>query len=220
MNDSRPFRVVVADDHRISRAYFEMTVQNDARCELAASFSSASDALNYCLANRVDLVIMDILMRTGIDGLTAAQRIKERRPQIKIILATSTAETIWEDNARMIGVESFWYKEYSEEPLTDVINRTINGESIYPDEPVNPDFGNVKRVDLTSRDLDVLRELSHGCTNDEIAAKLGISVNTVRTHIQNILNKTGFKNRLALVVNVASLGIVVSDERRMRVNSE
>ena len=80
--------------------------------------------------------------------------------------------------------------------------------------------GNVKRVDLTSRDLDVLRELSHGCTNDEIAAKLGISVNTVRTHIQNILNKTGFKNRLALVVNVASLGIVVSDERRMRVNSE
>ena len=70
------------------------------------------------------------------------------------------------------------------------------------------------RVSLTERDLEVLRELTLGYTNEVIAERLNISVNTVRAHIQNMLNKTGFKNRLALAVNAASLGIVVSDETR------
>ncbi len=220
MSKGSAYKVVVTDDYRISRAFFEMLVQSDSRYELAASFSFAEDAVEYCKHNRADLVIMDILMRSGIDGLTAAERIKQLQPKVKIILATSIAESIWEDNARLIGVESFWYKEYSEEPLIDVMNRTMAGESVYPKAPVNIDFGNIKRVNLTARDLDVLRELTHGYTNDEIAARLGISVNTVRTHIQNMLNKTGFKNRLSLVVNAASLGIVVSDERRRRGEGE
>ena len=211
----KPFRVVVADDYRISRTFFEMMVQSNDRYELTASFASAMDAAEYCLHNKVDLVIMDVLMRTGIDGLTAAQRIKKQRPDIKIILATSTAESLWEDNARLIGVESFWYKEYSKEPLIEVMDRTVAGESVYPEAPANVRLGDVKRVNLTERDLDVLRELTHGYTNEEIADKLGISVNTVRTHVRNMLMKTGYKNRLSLVVNAATLGIVVNDERRM-----
>ena len=211
---SKPYKVVVADDYRISRTFFEMMVQSNDDYRLEASFASAMDAAEYCLRHPVDLVIMDILMRTGVDGLTAAQHIKKERPETKIILATSTAEALWEDNARMIGVESFWYKEYSEEPLTDVMDRTMAGESVYPNKPVDVSLGDVKRVNLTERDLDVLRELTHGYTNEEIADKLGISVNTVRTHIRNMLTKTGFKNRLSLVVNAATLGIVVNDERR------
>ena len=210
----KPYKVVVADDYRISRTFFEMMVQSNDCYELTASFASALDAAEYCAHNKVDLVIMDVLMRTGIDGLTAAQQIKKQRPEIKIILATSTAESLWEDNARMIGVESFWYKEYSKEPLIEVMNRTMAGESVYPESPANVRLGDIKRVNLTERDLDVLRELTHGYTNEEIADKLGISVNTVRTHVRNMLMKTGYKNRLSLVVNAAMLGIVVNDERR------
>ena len=210
----KTYKVVIADDYRISRSFFEMMVQSHGDFEVAASFASAFDAAEYCARNQVDLVIMDMLMRTGVDGLTAAQRIKEQRPEMKIILATSTAETLWEDNARMIGIESFWYKEYSKEPLTEVMERTMAGESVYPDAPADVSLGDVKRVNLTERDLDVLRELTHGYTNEEIAEKLGITVNTVRTHVRNMLNKTGFKNRLSLVVNAATLGIVVNDERR------
>ena len=136
-------------------------------------------------------------MRSGIDGLTAARQIKEQRPQIRIILTTSTPEAEWEEKAREIGVESFWYKEYSDESLIEVMDRTLAGEKVYPQKPVNIEIGNVKRVELTKRDLDILRELTLGYTNEEIAERLHISVNTVRTHIQNMLNKTGFKNRLA-----------------------
>lgn len=208
------YQVVVADDYRVSRTFFEMMVQSDERFALASSFAAAQDAVEYCRENPVDLVIMDVMMRTGIDGLTAARQLKEQNPDIKIIITTSTAETLWEDKAYEIGVESFWYKEYSDESLTEVMERTVAGERVYPKKPVDIELGNVKRVSLTERDLDVLRELTLGYTNEVIADRLGVSVNTVRTHIQNMLNKTGFKNRLALVVNAASLGIVVSDETR------
>lgn len=208
------YRVVVVDDYRISRTFFEMMVQSDERYALANSFSNAQDAVAYCSENPVDLVIMDVMMRMGIDGLTAAGQIKAQNPDIRIILATSTAESAWEDMAREIGVESFWYKEYSDESLIKVMNRTVAGEKVYPKKPVDIELGSVMRVSLTERDLEVLRELTLGYTNEVIAERLNISVNTVRAHIQNMLNKTGFKNRLALAVNAASLGIVVSDETR------
>lgn len=208
------YKVVVVDDYRISRTFFEMMVQSNEHYALEKSFSNAQDAVAYCCENPVDLVIMDVMMRVGIDGLTAAGQIKAHDPGIRIILVTSTAESSWEDRAREIGVESFWYKEYSDESLIEVMNRTVAGEKVYPKKPVDIELGSVMRVALTERELDVLRDLTLGYTNEVIAERLNISVNTVRAHIQSMLNKTGFKNRLALAVNAASLGIVVSDETR------
>ena len=207
-------RVIVADDFRISRTFFEMLIKDDSNYVLMASFSEARDAAAYCMDHDVDLVILDILMRSGPDGLAAAEQIKRARPEVKIILATSTTESVWEEIARRIGVESFWYKAYSEAPLLEVLNRTMAGESVYPEKPVDVDFGKAKRVDLTPRDLDVLRELMRGLSNEEIAARLDISINTVRTHVQNMLAKTGFKNRLSLVVNAARLGIVAAEHSK------
>ena len=212
MAGSQIFKVVVADDYRVSRLFLETQVRDNERCKLSASFSNADSAGEYCSAHSVDLVIMDVLMRRGSDGIAAAARIKENDPGIKIILATSTAEIGWIDRARQIGVESFWYKEYSEESLADVIARTLDGESVYPDSAPRVAIGKTVSVALTRRDLDVLREMMLGLTNEEVAERLDISVNTVRTHVQNILNKTGFKNRLELIVHAASLGIVVNGQ--------
>lgn len=145
------YQVVVVDDYRISRTFFEMMVQNDVRYALTGSFSNAGDAVAFCLNHPVDLVILDVMMRTGIDGITAARKIKEQKSQIRIILATSTAEAAWEDDAREIGVESFWYKEYSEESLSEVIERTIAGEHVYPHNPVDIKLGNTNRVELSDR---------------------------------------------------------------------
>ena len=74
------YRVVVTDDYRISRTFFEMMVQSDTRFVLAASFSNAQSTIEYCMENPVDLIIMDVLMRTGVDGITAAQQIKAEKP--------------------------------------------------------------------------------------------------------------------------------------------
>ena len=134
---------------------------------------------------------------------------------MKIILATSMAETEWIEKARRAKVESFWFKEYSVVSLTEVMDRTMAGESVYPNSLPNPAFGATVKADLSERELAVLRELTRNGTNEEIAQRLGVSANTVRTHIQHMLEKTGFRNRIDLAVNAKTLGLVVHEDDRI-----
>ena len=207
-------RVVVVDDQYLARGFFENTVHMADGYELAASFSGAEQAIVFCDEHPVDLVIIDVLMRHGLDGLTCARSIKASHPEIRIILTTSTAEAEWIDKSKKAGIDSFWFKEYSKDSLNNVMDRTVRGESVYPDSPPNPEFGDAWKEDLTDRELEVLRELTRNYTNDEIAQRLHISVNTVRNHVQNMLEKTGFRSRIDLAVNAKVLGLVVHEEDR------
>lgn len=212
MNDR--IRVVVADDQNISRGFFEMYVRAAIRYELLAGLRTAGDAAAYVDAHETDLLILDVMMQDGMDGLTAAEAIKRKHPEIRIILTTSASETSWEEKARAIGIESFWYKEYDSHSLIEITDRTMNGESVYPGDAPRVPFGAVTRADLTDRELDVLRELTGSLTNEEIAERLNISANTVKRHIQNIMEKTGFESRLDLAMNAKALGLVVHDSDR------
>lgn len=207
--------VVVVDDQNISRGFFEMYVRAATDYELIAGLRTATEAVEFVDTHKTDLLILDVMMQDGIDGLTAAKLIKEKHPEIKIIIATSTSETSWEQQAKEIGVESFWYKEYDEHGILEIMERTMNGESVYPGDAPKVPFGKVTRADLTERELEVLRELTASLTNEEIAEKLNISVNTVKRHLQNIMDKTGFESRLELAMNARSLGLVVSDSERL-----
>lgn len=211
---SRKTRVVVADDQNISRSFFEIYVRAAAGYELLSGFRTAQEASDYLNEHEADLLILDVMMQEGIDGLTAAAQIKKKRPAVKIILTTSMSETSWEEKAREIGVESFWYKEYDERSILEIMDRTMAGESVYPGDAPKVPFGKITRAELTDRELEVLRELTSSLTNEEIADKLCISVNTVRRHLQNIMEKTGFESRLDLAMNAKSLGLVVSDRDR------
>ena len=207
-------KVVVVDDQNISRAFFEMYVRASTSYELAAAFRTAEEAVRYTEEHPVDLLILDIMMKNGMDGLTAAERIKEKHPEVRIVLTTSASETSWEDKARTIGVESFWYKEYDEHSLMEIMDRTMAGESVYPGDSPKVPFGRIMREDLTERELEVLRELTNSLTNEEIADKLNISPNTVKRHLQNMMEKTGFNSRLELAMNAKYLGLVVSEDDR------
>ena len=209
-------RVVIADDQYVARSFFEMYIKTAPDYELAASLASAEQAVNFCRTNPVDLVILDVMMKRGLDGLTCAEIIKTNDPHIRIILATSTAEYAWIEQARQAGIESFWFKEYDERSLLDVMDRTMRGESVYPGSRPDPEFGNIRKSELTDRELEILRELTTNRSNEEIAANLGISVFTVKRHIQNILNKTGYASRLELAVNAKALDLVVHEDDRTK----
>ena len=205
----------MVDDFRISREFLRMDViMSSDENEFVGAFSSAEEAVEFCRCNEVDLVIMDVMMRGGMDGLTAAGLIKKNDPGIKIILVTSAAETGWEKKAREIGAEGFWYKEYSPEPLEQLIRQVVAGEICYPEKKPNIVLGRTTKDGLTDREQDVLRELIDGCTNEEIAEKLGVTVDTVKYHIRNLLGKTGYENRLSLAVNANTLGVVVNEKGR------
>lgn len=203
-------KVMIVDDQFVSRQLFEMYIKSSESYELVFSVESAAFADAYVLKKPVDLVLMDILMSDGSNGLDAAARIKKNRPTIKIIAVTSMPETSWLKKARGIGIDSFWYKEASRDTILDVMDRTMAGESVYPDTPPTVRLGFADSAELTDRELEVLRIMTTGVSNAAIAKKLNISESTVKNHIHNMLEKTGCESRTALAIEARVSGIVVN----------
>lgn len=201
--------VLIVEDQDMPRELFEIYIRMSDNFKHVASVSNAAAALSVCKNNKVDLILMDVMTELGQSGLAAAEEIKKAFPKIKIIIVTSMPEYSWLSQARAIGVDSFWYKEGKKDSILEVMERTMAGEHIYPDETPLVHIGNTTNHEFTERELDILKELTTGDTNAEIAERLHISVSTIKSHIQHLMRKTGFKTRTELVSEARSLGIVI-----------
>ena len=209
---TEPYKVVIADDEMISRGYMELFIKPSRRYEIAAALPFAQDVLAWCEAHPLpDLIIMDVMMQTGMDGLSAAGQIKQSYPQVKIIAATSMADTDWLDKARQLGIESFWFKTYSEVSLLEVMDRTMDGETVYPEKAPGVMLGSLPAAELTKQQRSLLRHLIEGLSNREIAERMNLRPNTVKDYLDSIMDRSGIHSRTALVAQAARLGIVVSD---------
>ena len=210
------YRVVIADDEMISRGYMELFIKPSRRYEIAATLPFAQDVIDWCRKNPLpDLIILDVMMSAGIDGLTAAGQIKQAYPQVKIIAATSMADTDWLDTAREIGVESFWFKTYSDISLLEVMDRTMAGESVYPEKAPEVVLGKLASAELTKQQRSILRYLTEGLSNKEITEQMHLSPNTVKDYLDDLMERTGIHSRTMLVAQASRLGIVVSDADRI-----
>ncbi|MBO7450545.1 MAG: response regulator transcription factor [Clostridiales bacterium] len=204
-------KVVIAEDFMMIRQVFEGIINASSDFELLRSFDNAEDALAFCKTASVDILLTDVLMPGGISGLDASRELKKVRPEIKIVMVTSMPELSYIRQAQEIGVESFWYKEVQEQPLLEVLQRTIEGENVYPSSRPKVALGNIFSTDLTDREADVLRELVSGASNKEIAETLNIAEKTVKMHVTNMLQKTGYHSRLELAVRARHYGIAIKD---------
>lgn len=202
-------RVLIVEDQAMPRKMFEMTISSSPDFELVASIENANLADIYCLKGDVDLIIMDVVTKDGASGLQASKKIKEKYPNIKIIVATSMPEYTFVDYAKKIGVDSFCYKDSMLDDMIMIMRRTVDGEKIYPDETPMIFLGNALSTDFTQRELEVLKLMTGGYTNTEIGEKLFISPSTVKTHIQSMLEKTKLRNRTELAVKARESGIVI-----------
>ncbi len=213
MNDKK-ISVIVVEDQAMPRQLFKLMVESSGRYELLYALESASVASMYCDRYQVDLVIMDVVMRDGSNGLEAAERIKKSHPDVKIIIVTSMPEVSYIDKAREIGVESFWYKENwggESEELLGIMDRTMQGESIYPDSSPMVYIGKAKSTELTRAEFAGLRLLTLGKSNTEIAQSLFVGTDTVKTHISSMLQKTGLQNRTELAIKARTVGLVIEE---------
>lgn len=206
-----PCRVLIVEDEEMPRQLFEIFVKADDRFTLSSSISNAALAPDLCRAGKVDLILMDVCTVLGESGLEAAAIIKKEFPEIRIIIVTSMPEYSFLARAKEAGVDSFWYKEANKEHILAVMERTMRGERVWPDQTPTVLFGAATNHDLTDRELQVLRELPTGESNAEIAEKLCISAGTVKRHVENMLAKTGFHTRTELVAEACRLGIVLKD---------
>ena len=208
-----PYKVLIVEDQQMPRQLLEIFISSNKDYVHAASLNDASLALAYCQNKEVDLILMDVYTFQGNSGLLAAEEIKKQFPDIKIIIVTSLPEYSWIKKAKEIGVDSFWYKDENKENIIEIIDRTMKGEHIYPDETPMVKFGQVTNHDLTDRELEILKEMLTGDSNQEIAERLFLSPGTVKRHVENLLFKTGFHTRTELVAEAVRLGIVINEKK-------
>ena len=207
------YNVMVVEDQAMPRQLFEAFISMSDKYRLVHSIKNADMADIYCDQSQIDLILMDVCTELNSNGLDAAERIKQKHPKIKIIVVTSMPEVSYLERARAVGVDSFWYKEVSEEPILELMDRTMLGESIYPDKTPTVSFGNIKSTDLSKREIEVLREVIMGYTNAEIAERLNLSQHTVRDYVQVIMEKTGYRTRTELAVKARETGIIIPDKK-------
>ena len=205
-------RVLIVEDAPMDRQLLELYISQCGNYELVPSVESAALAEFCCRTTRVDLILMDVCTSLSANGIEAARKIKQSFPHIKIIIITSQPECSFIDRARRAGVDSFWYKTAAADSILDVMERTMAGESIYPDSTPPLQFGYITSDQLTDREREVLREVVAGESDAAIAEKLHMSLRTVKGHIQSMRNKTGFRNRTELAVRARDCGLIIIDK--------
>ena len=178
---------------------------------LAGSMTDADFAPLFCARQPVDLILMDVCTHGARDGITVAAQLKKSHPGIKIIIVTSMVEQSFLMRARSAGADSFWYKDASPEDLLTVMDRTMAGQSLFPDETPPVEFVAGTSRQLSNTQIKVLRLVCEGLEYSEIAEKLHCSVNNVKYHITQILQITGYANRIQLAVAVTNKRFIIPD---------
>ncbi len=201
--------VLIVEDSRVSREAFERILSNTPDYMLIASIENAANAEIACMCNKVDLILMDICTADDESGLEAAAKIKKNYPEVKIIIMTSMPEHSFIRKAKDSGCDSFWYKEQGDISLVDICGRTMKGEFVWPDSSPTIMIGLARSDEFTERELDVIRALIAGNRYEEIAETLCVSQNTVKYHVKNILQKTGFRSTIQLVAEVVEKRLIL-----------
>jgi DNA-binding NarL/FixJ family response regulator len=175
--------------------------------------ASGEEFLEHLEEWQPDIVLQDLLIPGGIDGIETTRRICERAPSVRVIALTASM-----DEARMMGVlragaAGYVRKDADPEILLAAVRAVARGRT-YIDPSVRKQVLQAVDVpdDLTAREVEVLRHLALGRSNKEIANALSITEETVKTHVGNVLAKLQAGNRSQAIVQALKRGLVSLDE--------
>ena len=202
-------RVMIVEDQKLVRSLLESYIQNEDGYQLAVSIPGAAEAPILCDTEDIDLVLMDVQTEHRENGLAAAKKMREAHPEIKIVVATSLIDTQVLARAKAVGADSLWYKDHGTEELMSVVKRTLAGEKVFPDTAPAIEMEGTMSDVFSPRQLDILRLYIKGFTYQEIADKLGISKNGVRWNLDDMVEKSGFESREALVATAIENKLMV-----------
>jgi DNA-binding NarL/FixJ family response regulator len=229
---SGPVRIVIADDHGLVRQGFRGMLAREEGFRVVGEAEDGREAVELCSRLRPDLVLMDVRMPT-MDGLAATREIKQRLPETSVLMVTMQENPDYLLEAVKAGAAGYVLKGSPNSEVMSAIRRVVDGESslnqelaMYviqhlggetPQETKPPSgsqpHGTPGRLphSLTKRELEVLRLLAQGQTNQEIAQGLVVSPLTVKTHVQRIIGKLGVSDRTQAAVRAAELGLLAPD---------
>jgi DNA-binding NarL/FixJ family response regulator len=215
-----PLKVLVADDHKLFRQGLIslMRTRRDL-LEVVGEAASGQEAVEMVDLLHPDLVLMDLYM-PELNGLQAAEVIRQRTPETAIVMLTSSEHDNHLYDALRLGVSGYLLKTLDAKELFDLILSVAQGETVLTRTMASRILRRISRSHspeispeegLTVRELEVLDQLAKGESNAEIAENLFISVNTVKVHIRNILQKLNVENRTQAATEAIRTGLVPQD---------
>ena len=207
-------RVLIADDHPIVREGLRTLIASEPGIELVGEATDGAEAVALARALRPDVILMDLIMPVK-DGLAAINEIKAGDPDVSILVLTSFSEQDKVFPAIRAGALGYLLKDTAPDQLLQAIYDVHRGEpSLHPSvalqlirEINQPSELSPAPDPLSPRELQVLKLLAQGLTNQEIADRLVISEWTVRTHVRNILGKLHLANRMQAALYALREGI-------------
>jgi DNA-binding NarL/FixJ family response regulator len=216
-----PVRVVVVDDQEVVRAGFAALLDTQPDLTVVGTAADGLTAIRVCQEQRPDVLLMDVRM-PRMDGIEATRQIlatpgADGGPRILMLTTFDLDEHVYE--ALAAGASGFLLKDVTAERLFDAVRVVAAGEALLAPSVTRRLIGEFSRLHprspapslahLTPRETDVLRLVAEGLSNAEIAARLVVGEETVKTHVSRLLRKLGLRDRTQAVVTAYESGLVL-----------
>ncbi|GIW92329.1 MAG: DNA-binding response regulator [Pirellulaceae bacterium] len=209
-----PVRVLIADDHEVVRQGLRAVLRGE-NIEVVGEAKNGSEVVSQAVKCKPDVVLMDVRM-PDVDGLDGLDKLRRKLPNLPVVMISSFENPTYVARSVALGASDFLLKGASRAELVAAIQRAARREPA----PEGSAFDEVKRSldkrakteapdwPLTQREIQVLRHIAMGLSNREIGRSLGISVETVKEHVQNILRKLQAVDRTQAAVWAVKKGLV------------
>ncbi len=211
---SNPITVLIVDDHPIVRKGLRTLLLSEAEIQAVYEAENGVQAIQIVQQHQPDVILMDLVM-TPINGVQAIERIKANHPSARILVLTAYAEDDKVFPAIKAGASGYVLKDIPPEELLQAIRDVASGQSFLHPTIAARLMREITQIStpikdsepLTEREVEVLRLIARGLSNQEIASSLHVSERTVTTHISNILDKLHLANRTQATLYALRKGI-------------
>lgn len=211
-------RVLIADDHNLVRQALAQMLRTESDMSVVEQAANAEQAVERCKLLAPDVVLMDIHMPHGREGIEATRQIAEQCPQTKVIMLTMERQDEYLFEAIQAGAKGYLLKNANSGELLAAIRAVASGEATLNPAMAHRVLEEFRRLTereaqqspyerLTDRERDILSLLSQGATNHEIAQQLGISEKTVRNRLSVIFDKLHINNRTQAALYALKRGL-------------
>lgn len=209
MGTERKTTVLLVEDHALVRRGFRRLLADEPDIEVVGDVGDGAEAVTVAQATVPDVIVMDCAL-PGMDGFAATQEILRKLPKTIVLMLSMHSEGAWVRRAFEAGARGYILKSAADLDLAEAVRKVAAGERLV-DPRVEQEQSSLKgdrRRELTKRELEVLQLIAGGKSNKEIAADLGLSVNTVAVHRANIMDALGIHKTAELVVYAIRSGMV------------
>lgn len=204
-------RVLITEDHKLVSQGLQVMLSTTEGIDLVGVVESGDDALEKVKNEAIDVVLMDVNLGPAMNGIEATRRIKEMTPRIKVLILTMFTDPGTVAEAVKAGADGYLSKGASRDAVTQAIHDVAEGRSVLDPNVTEGIFGRISGKDpqaLSDRELTVLQELSHGRTTREVAERIHVSEETVKTYLKQIFRKLGVHDRTEAVAEAFRRGLV------------